>query len=518
MSKAGRLALAAVLLCGALPARADDAALQRKVEQLEQQQREMLEQLKALRRELDEERARRAPAPVAAPAPAPGAAPAPVPAVVPAPVAPAAPAVQAAPAAPPASPVAEANRVDEVERRQGILTEEIRKIREFLVLPETQELKGQYGLGPGASKVYGIPRGLSIGGYGEANFGIVTNDGSGQPNTADLERLVLYTGYKFTDWLVFNSEIEFEHGTTEETVSASGGAVDVEFATLDFLLDPHANVRTGLVLVPIGFINLVHEPPFYFGNSRPPVETQVIPTTWRSIGAGLFGEVIPGLDYKAFGVTSFNAKGYQSLNLRNARQSGDRELANDWSFVGRLDYEPFTIWSLGGTMYLGDQGQGEEYGNEDIGFRKVGVYTQMYEIHSEVVTRGFEFRTLGVTTLVDDAGVLSQDEFIESQTGGEPIGKVLLGAYAEVAYNIMPVFLPDTTQYLAPWFRYSWLDTNNKVAAGFMRDRAARRQFIEFGLQYEPIPQVVLKVDYHIQDAEQGILPDILRLGGGLVF
>jgi hypothetical protein len=169
-------------------------------------------------------------------------------------------------------------------------------------------------------------------------------------------------------------------------------------------------------------------------------------------------------------------------------------------------------------MYLGDQGQSEEYGNEDIGFRKVGVFTQMYEAHTEVLTHGFEFRTLGVTTLVDDAGVLSQDEFIQQQTGGEPIGKVLLGAYAEAAYNVLPWILPDTTQYLAPWFRYSWLDTTNKVAAGFSRDKMARRQYFEFGLQYEPIPQVVLKADYHIQQAEQGILPDELRLGGGFVF
>ncbi|MEO8602812.1 MAG: hypothetical protein ABI629_09565 [bacterium] len=503
------------MLLMVVPARADEAALQRKIEQLEQQQQEMLEQLKALKRDLDSERQQRTvPAAVVAPVP--------IAPAVPVQVAPAqaAPPVGApsAPASPAVAAAEEPDRVAEVERRQGILTDEIRKVREFLVLPETQELKGQYGLGPGASKVYGIQRGLSIGGYGEANFSVVTNDGSGTPNTFDLERFVLYAGYKFTDWLVFNSEIEFEHATTEDTVSAGGGAAEVEFATLDFLLDPHANVRAGLMLVPIGFINTVHEPPFYFGNVRPPVETQIIPTTWRANGVGVFGEVVPGLDYKAYGLTSFNAKGYQSLNLRNARQQGNDELANDWSFVGRVDYQPLTIWSMGGTLYLGDQGQSELYGNDDIGFRKAGVFTQMYEVHSEVVSRGFEFRTLGVTTLVDDAGILSQDQFIEQQTGGQPIGKVLIGAYAEVAYNLLPVFLPDTTQYLAPWFRYSWLDTNNKVAAGFMRDRAARRQYIEFGLQYEPIPQVVLKADYHIQDAQQGILPDELRLGGGFVF
>jgi hypothetical protein len=129
--------------------------------------------------------------------------------------------------------------------------------------------------------------------------------------------------------------------------------------------------------------------------------------------------------------------------------------------------------------------------------------------------------------LIDDAGILSLDDQIQARQGCNiadptaactPIGKVLLGAYAEVAYDVLPFFLPETTQYLAPWFRYSWLDTNNKVPAGFMRDRAARQHFYEFGLQYKPIPQIVFKADYHIQDAEQGTLPDELRLGGGFVF
>lgn len=505
----------------ATAAPADEEALRKRIQELEDQQRIFNQQLQELRNELDKERAR----PAAAPAPA--AVPAPVPAPVPVPI-PAA----AEPGAPPAQPApvqaVEPQRVEEVERRQGILTDEIRKIREFLVLPETQELKGYYGLGPAASKVYGVQRGLSIGGYGEANFKDVVKNGNGTSDEFDFVRLVAYLGYKFNDKIVFNSEIEFEHASNSSTVSSSGGSVGVEFATLDYLWHPAINARAGLVLVPVGFINEVHEPPFYLGNTRPPVELQVIPTTWRSNGVGIFGQPIDGLEYKAYGITSFNAKGYQTLNFREARQSGNRERADDWSFVGRTDYAPFDEWSFGGSLYMGDQGQSEEYGNEDIGFREVGVFTQLYEIHTEVQTAGVWFRALGTTMLVDDAGVLSQDDFIQARqgcdasdpptTGCPPIGKVLLGAYAEVAYNVMPFFLPDSNQYVAPWFRYSWLDTNNKVAKGFSRDRAARRNYYELGLQYKPIPQVVLKADYHIQDAEEGTLPYEMRVGGGFVF
>ena len=522
---------ALVLLVAAPAARGDEEALRKRIEELEAQQRQVLEQLKEMKRELDaarHEKAAPAVAPAAVPAPAP-AAPAPAVAVPAVPAAPAAVPAVAAPAAPAAAPSAEAAapapagsegaRVTEVERRQNILTDELRKIRDFLVLPETQELKGVYGLGPSASKVYGLPgRGLSIGGYGEANYKIVTQNGNGADDTFNFERFVLYTGYKFNDWIVFNSEVEFENGGTEETISASGGAVNLEFGTLDFLFDPAANARGGLMLVPMGFINEVHEPPFYFGNTRPPVETQIIPSTWSATGAGVFGQVTEGLEYKAYGVTSFNAKGYRSLNLRDARQAGNDAIAEDWSFVGRLDYAPLAEWSLGSSMYLGDQGQNEEYGNEDIGFRQVGVFTQIYEAHTEAIWRGAWFRLLGTTALIDDAGILSQDEQIQLATGGEPIGKVMLGIYTEAAYNVLPLLWPETGQYFAPWFRYSWLDTTNSVAKGFTRDPEARRWFYEFGLQYKPIPQVVLKADYHIQESEAGPLPEELRLGGGFVF
>ena len=67
--------------------------------------------------------------------------------------------------------------------------------------------------------------------------------------------------------------------------------MSVEFATLDFLLHDSANLRAGLVLVPMGFLNEMHEPVTYFGTHRPEVEKRIIPTTWRSGGGGLFGSL-----------------------------------------------------------------------------------------------------------------------------------------------------------------------------------------------------------------------------------
>ena len=50
----------------------------------------------------------------------------------------------------------------------------------------------------------------------------------------------------------------------------------------------------------MGFINEIHEPPFYHGVIRPEVEQRIIPTTWREGGVGIFGTLAPGLDYRCY--------------------------------------------------------------------------------------------------------------------------------------------------------------------------------------------------------------------------
>ena len=156
--------------------------------------------------------------------------------------------------------IAQEDRIAELERTVAILADELERTRRQLAVPDDQPLSSKFGLGPAASKIYDLGRGLSIGGYGEGYYSRLVGDKGDAKNRADLLRLVLYTGYKFTDSILFNAEIEFEHATTSSTESSGGGSVSVEFAYLDFLLRDWANIRAGLVLVPMGFINEIHEP------------------------------------------------------------------------------------------------------------------------------------------------------------------------------------------------------------------------------------------------------------------
>ena len=399
---------------------------------------------------------------------------------------------------------AKSNEVAALDRKTNVLAEEVEKIRTEMFIPEDIEYKSAYGLGPAASKVYQAGKGLSVGGYGEFNYqSFVGDEKDNESDNADFERLVLYVGYKFTDNILFNSEIEFEHASTDK-----GGSVSVEFAALDFFLDPMVNVRAGMVLMPMGFVNQIHEPPFFFGNNRPEVERTIIPSTWREIGVGLFGELLPGLTYTSYVVNGMDAKGFDSSGIRGGRQKGSKARAEDLAFVGRVDYAPSQLpgVTFGASAYLGNSGQ-----NQDFDGQQVDAFTQLYEAHLEWKYRGLEFRTLGSWGFIDDADVLSADE-------GNVIGEENYGWYAEVGYDILPHIFPETGQYLAPFVRYERMDTVASAPTGWADDLTKDREIFQVGLQYKPIPNVVIKADYRNFDSEGGDLPDDFNLGLGFIF
>lgn len=402
---------------------------------------------------------------------------------------------------------ATASNVKTLERKTDILSQEVEKLRTNLAIPEEKQLKSAYGLGPAASKVYQVGKGLSLGGYGEANYQKIVSDQGKAKDNADFERLVLYVGYKFTDNILFNSEIEFEHGTTGEGAEEKG-EVSVEFAALDFFIDPMVNVRAGMVLMPMGFINQIHEPPFFFGNNRPVVDRKIIPTTWREIGVGLFGAITPNWTYTGYVINGLDAEGFDSNGIRDGRQGGSQALAENFGYVARTDYTPDALpgVTIGGSAYLGNSGQDLEYAGQ-----KPNVFTQLYEGHVQWKYRGLEFRTVGAWGHINDAGILSAAK-------GETVGSQNYGVYTEVGYDVLPLMFKDTPQYLAPFFRYEKYNTIAKAPEGFAGDPTKNQQIFQVGLQYKPIPQVVIKADYRNFSAAEGSVPDDFNLGFGFIY
>ncbi len=422
--------------------------------------------------------------------------------------------------------LAQEDRIAELERTVKVLADELERTRSDQAVPEEEALESKFGLGPAASKIFGATRGLSLGGYAEGNYSAVVNDANGEQNHTDLVRAVLYAGYKFNENIVFNSEIEFEHATTEETASSEPGAVSVEFATLDYFWRDWANARAGLTLIPMGFINQLHEPPYFLGVFRPVVETRLIPATWSENGVGIFGAIGEQIDYAFYVTNGLNAKGYQASGIREGRQAGNDALAEDPAFTGRVDWTPLPGLLVGVSTFVGNAGQNQSFEVTGVPnpVNLPSTLTALWDVHAQYEWRGLHVRGLFTMTHIDDAAALTRALRPEDQGGigrigaNEVIASDLLGGYAEIGYDVLQWITPDSDRTLEPFFRFEYLNTQYDVPSGFAADDANELWVYTMGLQFKPIPNVVLKADYRNEIAGSGSAPDQINVGIGLAF
>jgi hypothetical protein len=397
-----------------------------------------------------------------------------------------------------------------------ILTDEVQKLRERLVLPEKEDYKSVFGLGPAASKVYALQSGLSVGGYGELYLERKVKDKveGRDHNTGDLLRYVQYLGYKFSDKLVMNAEIEIEHAKAGEE---STGEVALEFAYLDYLAHPAVNLRFGLLLVPMGFINEIHEPPFFHGVLRPSVERVIIPTTWRELGLGIFGEPLPGLSYKLYAVAGLNAKSFGPQGWRAGRQEGSEILSENFGVAARVDYKHGDLVHLGGSVFYGRADQNQFQPGID-------VRTFLAEGHLQVRYRGLEFRALGAYGTLAQARELTLALLPDAAAGAAPeerlVASAIYGWYLELAYDFWPL-LSRKNLYFAPYFRYERYNTQHRTpgVGGRAPDETLDASVLEGGITFKPHPQVVVKLTYRDSYNEAGSkVADSLLLGAGFIY
>jgi cell division protein FtsB len=396
----------------------------------------------------------------------------------------------------------EAGRLAELERRLEVLAGEIENLKIGEAAAAADE--SERGFGPAASKVYRTERGLSIGGYGEAlyqNFDSKRDDNaaSGKTDTFDLLRGVLYFGYKFNDRWLLNSEIEYEH---------AGSEVAVEFAYIDYLWRLEVNVRGGLLLVPMGFLNELHEPTVFLGARRPDVEQLIMPTTWRENGLGLFGDAGP-FTYRTYVVNGLRGAGFTAAGLRGGRQKGNQAKAEDFAWVGRLDFTGVPGLLVGGSAYIGDSGQDLT----TAGGRDIGVGTQILEAHLEWKWRGLELRALGVQAELDDVADLNQALKL---TGNQSVGESLKGHYLQLGYDVLAG--RGGEQAFIPYARWETYNTQDEVPRGFAANPANDVETLTLGFAYQPIDQLVLKVDHQNIDNEAGTGTDQFNVLLGWIF
>lgn len=418
----------------------------------------------------------------------------------------------AVPGVPAAAQEPDTSEVAKLKAQVEAITQEIERLKLGQEVVVAVADTGALGFGPAASKVYRVRQGVSIGGYGEVlyeRFNAEREDGAPSDKTDQIDalRAIVYVGYKFNDKFLFNSEIEFEHAST-----GKAGEASLEFAYLDYRLTDRFGMRAGLLLIPMGFLNELHEPPIFLGTTRPLTEQQIIPSTWRENGIGVFGTAGP-LAYRAYAVNGLDgvSGGFGSSGLRGGRQKGSKAVIEDVAVVGRVDYVGQRGFLVGTSAYLGQSGQNAVVPGDPS--RSIGGRTTIWEGHGEYKAHGLDLRGLVALAWVDDVAELNAARGL---TGAGSIGERLVGWYVQAGYDVL--HRTRSTQQLIPYVRYEELDTQVEVPSTFTANPATDRRVVSLGGAWKPIANIAFKVDYQIHQNEADTGIDQLNVQLGYLF
>jgi len=342
-----------------------------------------------------------------------------------------------APAAPPAAPAA-GPTVDLPPEREMPAT----------ALPRETAIENALGPEPGVS-------GTAVGGYGELTLNI---PGNGDPAIVDLRRFVLFVGHNFSDRLRFYSEVEVEHAVASST---DQGEVEIEQAYLDGLFGRRFNLRAGLILMPVGIINIYHEPPTFNGVERPEVDTLIIPSTWREPGFGIFGELATGWSYQLYVVNGLNANGFTAATaVAEGHQEAQFARARDFGGVARLAYEPMLATVFGASGYVATAGN-------TLRSMVGNVPVSLFEVDARTRFRGFTARGEFALLFIGDTATLTA-----TLGAMPPIAKRSQGGYLEAGYDLLRLLAPATDQSLTLFGRFDYANTQAAVASGLTPDEA----------------------------------------------
>ena len=382
-------------------------------------------------------------------------------------------------------------KIAAIEETQQTLIDETSDFKTGFNYTTVDPTQSYNGMGAAASKVYYSKSPLSIGGYGKMDYYHKSNEGSDNGSNIDVYRFIPYIGYKFTDNIILNVELEFEHGGAKEGATGDGYVI-VEFMYLDFLFNDNFNLRLGNQLMPMGLINERHEPTLFTTVQRPNTSKKLIPSTWHENGVMAYGNITEDLSYK---VGAFSA-----LQLERGIGEG-----NDWLRDSRLG------------SFRADNGAGE-----DVGL--AGVLRVDYT--------GINGLMVGASTYIDSSLVMADVHFdynkdafrtygVYTQTNrsktvlGEP--EKAKGGFINVGYDMLSLIKSENK--MPVFVQYETVSAQDAITGGAGLDSV---DSITVGINYFPHPQVVLKADYamHKDNSKAADVDeqDVFSLSMGFIF
>lgn len=358
----------------------------------------------------------------------------------------------------------------------------------------------------------------SLGGYGELHLSS-TADGEGRrEGEVDFHRFVLFFGHQYDEKFRFYSELELEHAFAGP---GEPGEVELEQAFIEYGSQTLPfRVRAGLVLVPFGHLNTIHEPTAFHGVERPKVDNLIIPTTWREAGLGLVGTVGNTVGYEAYLISGLNAAEFSSeKGLRGGRTGVAEAYAGAPAFVARLHAEPVTGLEVALSGYYGDAGANHPEKQVEVGVTG-GAFDLRYKNHAiEARAEVAAFSLSGSEALATPATppipATATTEAIPATSATPAVGSLITGGYLELGVDLLE--LAGQSQELVPFVRYEQYDTTAEVADGLVDPETAGTDLV-FGLTWRPIPQIAFKLDHIVRTAEAGSEEQVTSAGLGYMF
>jgi hypothetical protein len=387
-----------------------------------------------------------------------------------------------------------AKRLDALEKQNKLLMSENNQLREAVALTNDKVEAAVSATETIAESTSGIQKlanfadKTSIGGYGELHYNNLSGKGgASDKDEIDFHRFVLFFGHEFTDNIRFFSEIELEHSLVKDTDDGSnGGEVELEQAYIDFDLNEQHTARAGLFLLPVGIINETHEPPTFYGTERNPIEKNIIPATWWAAGAGAHGEFGAGFSYDAYVHSGLSVS--DSFSVRSGRQKVSKAKANDPAATVRLKYTGVPGLELAvSAQHQQNMGQGLVAGLDS---------GNLIETHAIWSTGPFTLKALYAAWDIDGSAV---------KAAGADQQK---GFYVEPSYKL--------SEQLGIFARFNQWD--NKAGSNSGSAENSEKEQWDFGVNYWPHEDVVIKADYQYQNNDDGKDQNGLNIGLGYQF
>jgi hypothetical protein len=397
--------------------------------------------------------------------------------------------------------------------------------------------------------------GMKIGMYGEIKFGSRQNPGAnGQwQNGFDMGRLVLLPTYQVSDNIVFNAELEWEHGGSAfDNDDKLHGAVEVEQAFFDIKFNDYFTLRSpGVDLVPISFNNLYHEPTLFYSVQRPELANGLIPTTWYAPSAGFYGKIVDGLNYQFQVSQSFEdfgddfdhrgdngsiipggylagVNGADALGVGKAPIGDFRQLSNEVAYTFRLSYTPSFLPGFAGSSavyYSPNITPRGAYasvpdGNGGVIETPLGKNAMTIfdtEARYRVPNTGLELRAEYAYVNFSNPENLRANNDLDDANN---VGKNMWGYSGEIAYH----FKAPNDYEVVPFYRYTRqnLQTGsvlgNDLANGFNNPTGSGDMtFHDVGVAVFPNPSLVFKLNYTkvIDHSPTGAMSDQVLAGVG---